>query len=238
VSASGALLDLSLEFRRPRSLSDQIYLSLRDAIIKGSLPAGSRLLETDIAHRMGTSQAPVREAVQHLVNDGLVVKPKRSSAVVAEATLEDYYELFQVRSLIERLAVRRVAGKVTDEQCRILQQLIDRMCDAAGDSDLLTLSVNDMEFHRLICEWSDNPSLLRAWLPLSAQVLHFLTQYEIDDYESPGQIAEEHRHLLAALCSGDTDRAEALWNDHVLTSFRRLEDVRRAQSGVQEEGPP
>lgn len=221
--------DLSLEPLQPRSLSDQVYYRLREGILTGTIPSGERLLESEIARLMGTSQAPVREAIQRLVNDGLVVKHLRNSAVVAETTLQDYHELFQIRALIERLAARRVAGTIRPEQCGQLEELIERMRAAAEAHNLHTLAINDMEFHRLLCEWSGNPTLLRAWMPLSAQVLRFLTQYEIQDYETPLEIANEHQALIAALCSHDVDRAEATWGEHILSSFRHLDSLRAEQ---------
>jgi DNA-binding GntR family transcriptional regulator len=159
----------------------------------------------------------------------LVAKQQRSSAIVVETALDDYHELFQVRALIERLAIRRIAKTISPVQCRELEGLIGLMRQAAGRRDLLSLSLSDMEFHRRPCEWSGNTGLLRAWLPLSVQVLRFLTQYEIQDYETPNQIAEEHEGLLVDLCSHDVERAETAWSAHVLGSFRQLEDVQARQ---------
>jgi len=215
---------------RTLTLPDQIHMRLLEEIVTGELPPGYRIIEVEIAERFGTSQAPVREALQRLENDGLISKHKRTSAIVLNTTLEDYYELFEIRALIERVAVRRVATTISPEQCQVLQDLIEAMMSAARKDDLFTLSIYDMEFHRMICEWSGNSALLRAWIPLSAQVLRFLTQYEIRDYESPNQIAEEHEVLLEALRAHNINRVESLWGEHILNSFQQLDFIRAREN--------
>src|ERR1041385_1952555 len=100
-----------LEIVKHPSLSNQVYDYLRTAIICADLPPGAKLVELDIAAQMGTSQGPVREALQRLERDGLVERQARSATYVSRISIDEMYELFSVRTVIEGYAIRRAAPK-------------------------------------------------------------------------------------------------------------------------------
>jgi len=216
------LNDLKLGFSRPTSLSDQIYSQIRDAILIGELPPGQRLTEMEIAVRLGTSQAPVREALKSLEKEGLVEKQPRSGTYVSTITPEDFYDLFQIRALIEKSAIKRTVHLITPEQCDELGVTITAMQEAAEQNNVLLLGVNDMGFHKCICEWSGNSALVHAWLPLSSQIMRFLIQDQPRYFSSLQEIAEQHKAILEALRIGDEKLAVSVIEEHVMLSFRRM----------------
>src|SRR5580765_5044261 len=112
---------------KPASLSDQVYEQLRSSIISAERNPGEKLVELEIAAQMGTSQGPVREALQRLERDGLVERQARSATYVSSISMDEMYELFSVRSVIEGYAIRRAAQKITPEQCNYLESLIGEM---------------------------------------------------------------------------------------------------------------
>src|SRR5689334_25352885 len=99
------------------SLADQVYGRLRLDIICGDLRAGEKLVELEIAAQMGTSQGPVREALQRLERDGLVERHARSASFVTAVSMDEMYELCMIRSTIEVFAIRRTAQTITPGQC-------------------------------------------------------------------------------------------------------------------------
>ena len=216
------LNDLKLGFSRPTSLSDQVYSQIRDAILIGELHPGERITEMEMAIRLGTSQAPVREALKSLEKEGLVEKRPRSGTYVSISSPEDFHDLFQIRSLIEKSAIKKTVYLITPEQCDELEGTIIAMEDAAEQNNVLLLGVNDMEFHKRICEWSGNSTLVHAWLPLSSQILRFLIQDQPKYFSSLQEIAGQHRAILEALRAGDEKQATSVIEEHVMLSFRRI----------------
>lgn len=207
---------------RLTSLADQVYEHLRLAIISAELPPAEKLIELDIARQMNTSQGPVREALQRLEHDGLVERKARSATYVTSIPFDEMYELSVVRTHIEMFAVRRVAQKITPEQCDTLAELIGKMQAAGSANDLLSLSEFDMEFHRSIVEWSDNRSLLQVWNPLSNQIQRFIVQshplYSPDYVE----VATRHQPIVDALREHDTERAACAVYDHIMLIWPKI----------------
>src|SRR5438045_2471442 len=149
------------------SLPDQVYEYVRSAIIRAELRPGEKLVELDIAAQMGTSQGPVREALQRLERDGLVEHRARSATFVTTISTDEMYELFSIRSVIECFAIRRTAQTITPDQCAVLDDLVKKMVEAANRQELPALAEYDMQFHRHIVEWSGSVRFLGLWIPLS-----------------------------------------------------------------------
>jgi DNA-binding GntR family transcriptional regulator len=202
--------------RPVRSLADQVYDRLRRSIVSGELAPAARIVELDIASRMGTSQGPVREALQRLEREGLVQRRAHSATFVTDLELEDMYELFSIRSVIEGFAIRHTVGFITDEQCDQLAQLADLMREEGRRGDMLGLTNYDMEFHRLICKWSGNATLLRAWDPLYSQIQRFVVRTHRDCLATVTDIANTHDPILAALRRRDAERVTPLMQEHIM----------------------
>jgi DNA-binding GntR family transcriptional regulator len=198
------------------SLADQVYEHLRTDIIRGTLSPGQKLVELEIATQMGTSQGPVREALQRLEHDGLVERWARSATFVTAISTDEVYELFYVRSVIEGFAIGRTAHHITPAQCEELQGLVQRMESAGREADILTLSEYDMEFHRLICEWSGSASLLRGWLSLSNQIQRFVVHSHPRYYPDLIEVGTRHQPIVDGLRAHDTKKASQTLQDHIM----------------------
>ena len=204
------------------SLSDQVYEYLRLAIISGEVAQGEKLVEMDIAAQMGTSQGPVREALQRLERDGLVERQARSATFATSISMDEMYELFAVRSTIEGFAVRHTAQKISHEQCAELDNLIQNMAEAGRQQELMTLAQYDMQFHRCILEWSDSAGLLRVWTPLSSQIQRFIVQSHPKHYSDFVEIGTRHQPILDALRRHDGDEAIRATQEHVMHIWSRI----------------
>jgi DNA-binding GntR family transcriptional regulator len=193
-----------------------VYERLRRNIVSGELAPGSRIVELDIAGQVGTSQGPVREALQRLEREGLVQRRAHSATVVTDLVLDEMYELFSIRSLIEGFAIRHAVECITGEQCDQLAHLTDLMREEGRREDMLGLTVYDMEFHRLICKWSGNATLLRAWDPLYSQIQRFVVRTHRDYFGSVTAVAATHDPIVAALRNHEVELVTPLIQEHIM----------------------
>jgi len=220
------------------SLSDQVYERLRTAIIRADLQPGEKLVELDIAAQMGTSQGPVREALQRLERDGLVERQARSATYVTDVSTDEMYELFSIRSTIEGFAIRRTAQRISPAQCADLDALVQKMAQAGSQKDMISLAEYDMQFHRLIVEWSGSAGLLRAWTPLSSQIQRFIVQSHPVHYPDFVEVGTRHQPIVAALRRGDAEEAAQAVQANIMLIWSRinLEQLGKSAPSLNERG--
>jgi DNA-binding GntR family transcriptional regulator len=221
-NASPEISSMSKPRRSLTSLTDQVYYQLRNDIVRGILAPGSRLVELDLAAQMGTSQGPIREALQRLEREGLVLKQKRSASFVTDMPIDEMYALFKVRSTIEGFTTARATPRLSEEQLQILERLVEQMRAAGLEGDLFTLTEYDLEFHRLIGIWAESPSLLNAWNPLYSQIQRFVVLTHADHFAKLTDIADTHLPILAALRERDAQAAAAVMQEHIMLIWSRI----------------
>lgn len=219
------MMDSSPSLRTPKlaSLSDQVYERLRVAIISHLLQPSEKLVELDIAAQMGTSQGPVREALQRLEHDGLVERRARVGSFVTSISRDEMYELVEIRCAIEGYAIRRTAGQITTRQCDELDALIDQMAAAGGREDIMTLTELDMTFHRRLVDLSGSISLLRMWSALSNPIQRFVVQSHSELYTDYVEIGLRHRPIVEALRSRDGDAAVERIQNHIMLIWKVID---------------
>jgi DNA-binding GntR family transcriptional regulator len=131
-------------------------------------------------------------------------------------------ELSAIRSTIEGFAIRRTAQKITPEQCHELEELVQQMEEAGREQALMTLAQHDMQFHRLIVEWSESAGLLRVWTPLSSQIQRFIVQSHPAHYSDFVEIGSRHQVIVDALRRHDGDEAVRSIQEHVMHIWSRI----------------
>jgi DNA-binding GntR family transcriptional regulator len=198
------------------SLSDQVYTYLRHAIICSERLPGEKLVELEIAAQVGTSQGPVREALQRLEYDGLVERRARSATFVTSIPIDEMYEIFSIRGQIEGFAVRRTAQCITPAQLDELDELVRQMAAAGRRGEIITLAEYDMQFHYSIVEWADSVSLLRVWQPLSSQIQRFIVQSHPQEYPDLAEVGNRHQPIVDALRERDSERAAQALQKHIM----------------------
>ncbi|MGL4649583.1 MAG: GntR family transcriptional regulator [Caldilineaceae bacterium] len=223
--------------QRVKPLAVQVYEQLRTAIIREELAPGTRLIELDLAAQLGTSQGPVREALQRLEREGLVRRHAHISTFVSEISDEEMQELFCIRSVIERFAVKRAMPYMTPERMGELEALVERMREAGVRNDMLAFTEQDLLFHRLICQWSRSYSLLRAWDPLYSQIQRFVIHTHNRYFKGIREIADTHLPVIEAFRSGDVSRAQREIHEHVMLIWSMME-MSRVDDGNPLETPP
>jgi DNA-binding GntR family transcriptional regulator len=156
-------------------LADQVRDRLLERILDGSYPPDSRIVETSVAKELGTSQAPVREALRGLAELGVVEKAPFQGARVRRLQPEELLEAYVVRSAIEALAAKLAVPRMTDADVKELAALVEKMTEAAKSGDGRTVAQHDVSFHGRIVELSGNRTLLRVWRSLEPFSRTYLT---------------------------------------------------------------
>ncbi|MCQ4208373.1 FCD domain-containing protein [Streptomyces longispororuber] len=197
-----------------RLLSDHVYALLRDMIVSGELAPGQRIVESDIARRVGTSQAPAREAIKRLAHEGLVNSQPHRGTYVTEVSDQQAQDVREIRVLLEMYAARRTAGRLTAEFAGRLGQSVDAMRRAAQDGSIGDFRDADMTFHRTVCAACGNGLLLRLWRLIEPSMwgLHVVSNPRYGgDWRA---MAELHVDLLDALRHGSPETTAELFAAH------------------------
>lgn len=182
-------------------LSDQVKDHLLQAILDGRYPPGARIVETRVARELGTSQAPVREALRDLEALGLVETSAFRGARVRHPEVDELLEAFTVRAQLESLGARLATSVITDGQLDELAGFLGEMRRAARAGDVYAEAMADAMFHGRIVELSGNATLRRVWSLLEPFSRTYITLL------APGidrhRIADLHQPVLDALRKRD-----------------------------------
>ncbi|MEU6609244.1 GntR family transcriptional regulator [Streptomyces shenzhenensis] len=199
---------------RKTLISDRVYDLLRQAIVDGDLEPNERVVESEIARRLGVSQAPVRDAVKQLAREGLLMHVPRRGHFVVEISSQDAEYARQVREPLERLAAQLATEHITDDQLRELDATVERMHAAVAANDVGRFRDADIEFHTLVSQAAGNPFLARMWevIEPSLRALRAISDPLFEgDWHA---MADEHGRLVNLLRAGDTEQAAEAFADH------------------------
>lgn len=196
-----------------QSRSDIVYQSLHSAIIEQALKPGSKLPEDDIGGHFGVSRTIVRSAVARLAAEGLVdMRPKRT-ATVAMPSLDEAKDIFEVRRCLERQVVRLVVERWKPEFGSALEGHL-RSEKAAAEEGVAAVSIRLAgQFHVMLAEMSGNRLLQRYLSEVISRCSLILALYGRPHSSECG--ISEHKNVIAALRSGDAERAVAIMDAHV-----------------------
>jgi DNA-binding GntR family transcriptional regulator len=198
-------------------LREQIKEILLERILRGELEPGERLVETRLARELGTSQAPVREALRDLQLLRLVESEPFRGARVRAVDDEQLLPVFPVRMVLEELAAREAARRAGGD-VRLLEREVEAMRDAAEAGDWRTQISHDLAFHRTVIEMAENEPLLQSWLVLGVEVSTAFATYWT--YWEQADLAEFHVPIVDAIRDMDPARAGAEARKHVRRTQR------------------
>ena len=203
-----------------RNLAREVLLALRAEIISGKLQPGDPLAEPVLAKQFGSSRAPVREALIELEREGLVQFESTGRTKVRTLTERDFTEIREARIALESMAARRAAALWTPKDTRFIEENIARQEQA---STLAELSRLDVELHAYVMRLAANRRLLALWQSIRWQFEMCLAsthRLQQNLAFKPRQITvNSHRHLLAALASGNPETAAQKMSFHIENSM-------------------
>jgi DNA-binding GntR family transcriptional regulator len=184
-------------------LADQVKERLLEAILDGSYPPDSRIVETAVAKELGTSQAPVREALRGLEALGIVEITPFRGARVRRLDSAELLEAYVVRSAIEVLGARLAMARLTDDDVVALEKIREDMRAAGEAGDGRALAIVDAGLHEKLIELSGNSTLLRVWRSLEPMSRTYITL--VGPNSDPAWTAALHDPILDAIRARDTE---------------------------------
>jgi DNA-binding GntR family transcriptional regulator len=199
------------------SLRQQVYDRVRAAILSGEIEPGQRLTETALAQQLGTSRAPIREALRALEQERLIVPVGVRGYTTHPMTTSDVRDLSLLRIALERLAVSLMLERSPEHGFDELEEIVERMARAdRRDHDAL-----DLEFHERLCRLAQHSRLVEVWTSIRDQ-LQLAMRTINESWGSSSGFVDSHRRLLRELRSGDTERAERAIDAHIRSGMERV----------------
>lgn len=205
------------------TLSAEVANRLRNAIRTGEFPLGTRLVERDLAERLGVSRIPVREAIQQLVEEGLVQKTPHRGTFVHIPTHSEIEEISSLRVLLECFVIERVFANWDPSHEARLRQIVQTMRRAAAENDIQRLFEQDYLFHSALWEIANHSLLLEVVSGLRARINRFLAEATalLPDHDRDMHI-NSHDYLIDIIASGDINGAKAEITTHVQGAKKRI----------------
>lgn len=189
-------------------LRDVVFNNIRQAILRGELKPGERLMEIALANQLGVSRTPVREAIRMLELEGLVIMVPRKGAQVAQITEQDLNDVLEVRLGLEELAVRIACERMTQEELDALLGAVKEFESVIEANNLSVLAEADVKVHEIIYNGTHNQRLVQIINNIREQMYRYRVEY-LKDEECRENLCEEHYELWSALsrrdCKGAVD---------------------------------
>lgn len=210
----------ALEPVRTESTAGTIATQIRDALMAGALGPGSQLAEAELATRLRVSRGPVREALQRLVQEGVLTEVRNRGVFVPRFDRNDVRDIYLARQAIESAAIARlIESELT--QTRELERVLQRMHAAAKGTRWSTVATLDGEFHQQLVKATGSPRLIRALDTLILESRICILALE-DAYQATEELVEEHDRLYQAIIMRDQPLALQLITEHMKDAERRL----------------
>ncbi|MCX8023497.1 MAG: GntR family transcriptional regulator [Syntrophorhabdaceae bacterium] len=207
-----SLFNIKIE-KKPH-LRRVVYEHLKDAILTGAIPKGTRLIESKIAEGLGISRTPVREALHALERDMLIIAIDKVGYEIIDTDIEDLEEISELRKTVEVLALKKAISNLTDMDVATLERNLERSEEALREhrgEDFIEL---DAEFHKTICSLSKRERLIRMAEGLRKEMQRFRSKTKLH-----GELSKEslkfHRMIVESLKEKNYRKAKKLLKDHI-----------------------
>ncbi len=206
--------DLKVNMNEYLPLRDVVFNTLRDAILRGELVPGERLMEIQLAEQLGVSRTPIREAIRKLELEGLVLMIPRKGAEVARISEKNLRDVLEVRRSLEELASELACQRITDEQIAELEAAQQRFIEAVDNGDATQIAETDEAYHDVIYNATNNDRLVQILNNLREQMYRYRLEYIKD--ESKRQIlVVEHDQILKSIKNRHVEEARRSMREHI-----------------------
>lgn len=215
MSDSGPLAPLRLE-STPVLVADR----LREGILDGTFPPRTQLSEVALSQQLSVSRGPIREAMQRLLQEGLLRGERNRGVFVVELGAADVRDIYLARSAVERTAAAVVTADGTEADLDVLQSQVDRLAEAV-DSNWVELTELDMQFHLALVSAAGSPRLDRMFRTLVAETQLCIARLE-PFYPGREEVVREHQEITDAIRARNLDEVDRLVAAHMDISAARL----------------
>ena len=197
-------------------LRDVVFNTLRQAILRGELKPGERLMEVQLANKLGVSRTPIREAIRKLELEGLVLMIPRKGAEVADITEKSLMDVLEVRKALEELAVQLCCDKITGKEIEELHRAADDFRRILKTSDDVTeIAEADVRFHDIIYLATGNQKLIQILNNLREQMYRYRVEC-IKRKESHPILIAEHEEIIRRIENKEKKEAADIVCRHIV----------------------
>lgn len=195
-------------------LRDVVFNTLRQAILKGELAPGERLMEIQLAEKLGVSRTPIREAIRKLELEGLVLMIPRKGAEVAKISEKSLKNVLEVRRSLEELAIELACERMSEAEMAELETAQKGFRSAIAKGNVMAIAEADEHFHDVIYLGTDNDKLVQMLNNLREQMYRYRLEY-IKDKDKRQVLLLEHEHILESLRSRNMPEAVRAAREHI-----------------------
>ena len=195
-------------------LRDVVFNTLRQAILRGELKPGERLMEIQLANKLGVSRTPIREAIRKLELEGLVLMIPRKGAEVAEITEKSLRDVLEVRRALEELAIELACQRMSEEEVGNLQKAQEDFKKAIAEGDAMKIAETDEHYHDVIYEGTQNAKLIQMLNNLREQMYRYRLEY-IKDEDKRKILVLEHEKILKTVRERKVAEAKEAVREHI-----------------------
>lgn len=206
--------ELKVNMNEYLPLRDVVFNTLRQAILKGELAPGERLMEIQLAERLGVSRTPIREAIRKLELEGLVLMIPRKGAEVAKISEKGLRDVLEVRRSLEELAIELACQRMSDEEIEELQKAQDDFRSAVESGNVMRIAEADEAYHDVIFKGTGNDRLVQILNNLREQMYRYRLEY-IKDEDKRQILLVEHDNILNALRQRHMEEAKEAMREHI-----------------------
>lgn len=218
-------------------LYEQAYDAVRVLLRERKLDAGEVFTELRLTEMLGMSRTPVREAVRRLIAENLIEALPGMGLRIPLPTPGDFAEVYYTRAALEGEAARIAATVATDEFCRDLEDLYDRMNDAIRDADTPAVAAANGAFHRRIVDFAGNKRIANVLSGFESIIVRYRS-FSLSVPAHQQQSAQDHRHLIDLMRRGDADGAAEFARNHTFRAGGRVVLLLRRLEGIQTPASP
>jgi DNA-binding GntR family transcriptional regulator len=203
-----------MQVQKIEPLHNQAYQIIKKMIMEGDFQPGQRIIEVKLANILGTSRAPIREAIRMLMQDGLIIQNDKI-LIVLNINSQDIVNIFEIRQSLESLTARLAANHITETKLKQIELNIRYSRTALETGDIQKLIQYDQEFHDIIAQNSNNKHLLQLYEVIKTKI-NFIRFCIIKNYyRNFMNFVDEHQLIYDALKAKDPIRSENEMHTHI-----------------------
>ena len=220
--------DFEVNMNEYLPLRDVVFNTLRQAILRGELNPGERLMEIKLADKLGVSRTPIREAIRKLELEGLVLMIPRRGAIVAEITEKSLKDVLEVRKALEELSVELAYERITQEGILRLKEAAKEFERTLQSGDVTEYAEADVKFHDIIYFATENQRLIQLLYNLREQMYRYRVEY-LKREEVHEMLLHEHDYIIECIENHDKDRAKEAICTHIDNQQKTVADTIRTK---------
>lgn len=204
---------------------EALYKILHDMVISFQFPPGSKISEASVAEFLGVSRTPVRQALQELATQKLLIKRPSKGFFSRKIEKEEIFDLYELRECVEMKSVRLAAERATDEELQGLQDLWEKGSKLPDSAPTEVLHQRDRDFHLYIADISNNQQIVEVLQNINDRI-YFVRWIDMTGKSQKTQ--REHREIVQLLLERNGEEAAQVMQKHI---SKRMEDI---VSGIRE----